>query len=152
MLQELELLIKESHLVQSRLILVVDGTSAQRSHLLAGLAEKLDQRVVHLGIELGRELIPLAQKKRRLTAGTLLKETVDRASINQVAILDGIEILFDPSLKMDPIEILRQVSRQRPTVASWPGKVEGKKLIYAEPGHPEHRDCGLNGIIIFNYS
>ena len=54
-------------------------------------------------------------------------------------VLDNIEILFDQRLKQDPLRLLQLMSRNRSVVAAWNGKIEQGRLIYAETGHPEHR-------------
>jgi hypothetical protein len=47
------------------------------------------------------------------------------------------EIVFDPSLKLNPQGLLETVSRRRTLVWSCPGRLDGDELVYAYPAHPE---------------
>ena len=59
------------------------------------------------------------------------------ATPGDVVFLDNLEILFDTSLEIDPLRLLRFTSRNRTIVASWNGTFQDGSLTYAEPGHPE---------------
>ncbi len=52
--------------------------------------------------------------------------------------MDNIEILFEESLKVEPLRLLRGVSRRRLIVVMWSGEVEAGNLAYGVPGHPEY--------------
>ncbi len=56
-----------------------------------------------------------------------------------VVVLDNLEILFDPALKLDPLKLLQGISRNRTIVASWNGSYVEGTLTYAKPDHPEYR-------------
>lgn len=52
-----------------------------------------------------------------------------------------IDILFDPSLKIHPVRMLEDISKEYKLVVDWPGRYEENTLIYAEYGHPEYFTC-----------
>jgi hypothetical protein len=56
-----------------------------------------------------------------------------------VILLDNIEILFDVSLRQDPLRILQGFSRNKTVVAAWDGSIDNEYIIYATPDHPEYR-------------
>ena len=49
-------------------------------------------------------------------------------------------------------ELLQGISRNRTVVASWNGHASGQKLVYAEPGHAEHRNYELGDVMIVQMS
>lgn len=55
-----------------------------------------------------------------------------------IYILDHIDILFDPLLAIQPINILESISRYRKIIVIWPGEYREGKLFYAEPQHSEY--------------
>jgi hypothetical protein len=57
----------------------------------------------------------------------------------EIVLFDNIEILFDVSLKQDPLRLLQGLSRNKTVVAAWNGSIDGKYMIYAVPDHPEYR-------------
>ena len=80
----------------------------------------------------------LSLRERQNKAESLLKEIVGNTQ-EDVMFLDWIEILFDVSLKLNPLKCLQGLSRNRTVVAVWRGKFENNYLTYAEPNHPESR-------------
>lgn len=63
----------------------------------------------------------------------------DAAQGASVIVLDNTEILFAPSLAVDPLRLLQTIARNVTIVAAWTGVYEGGALTYAAPSHPEHR-------------
>lgn len=57
-----------------------------------------------------------------------------------ILLLDHIELLFTPALRLDVLRLLWDLSRAGPVVVAWPGEYKGNKLTYAQPGHPEFRE------------
>jgi len=51
----------------------------------------------------------------------------------------GIDLLFEPSLSLDPLMLLRQISRQVTLVVAWPGNYKNGILSYAVPEHAHYR-------------
>lgn len=125
--------IEHAHQLYHRLILVTGPASAGRD-----VAKRLELRRVNVSVELGERLLNLSARRRPLQVGRLLEEIVGKEG-EDVILLDHLEILFEESLKQDPLRLLQGISRSRTVVAVWSGILEDGSLIYAVPGHPEHR-------------
>jgi hypothetical protein len=54
-------------------------------------------------------------------------------------ICSDIDILFHPSLKLDPLSIFRQIGRYVSIVVLWPGTYRDGVLSYARPEHQHYR-------------
>ncbi|MFC2055645.1 BREX-3 system P-loop-containing protein BrxF [Chloroflexota bacterium] len=54
-------------------------------------------------------------------------------------LLSDIEILFEPSFKLDPLVIFKQASRNKKLLVLWPGEFRNNKLGYAIPEHAHYR-------------
>jgi hypothetical protein len=65
-------------------------------------------------------------------------------------LLDNTEILFDISLKHDPLRLLQNLSRNRTLVVAWNGRAIKDSLIYATPDHREYRKYPVDEIEIIN--
>jgi hypothetical protein len=102
---------------------------------------------------LGRRLAKLPQRQRQLQAGRLLREVADAHAHGDLLLIDNIELLFDASLALNPLDLLKRQAHARRVVAVWPGEhrqgSSGPRLTYAETGHPEHRDYSLDGVVPF---
>jgi hypothetical protein len=68
---------------------------------------------------------------------------------DDVLLLDNIEILFDCSLHLNPLDTLKRHAHARRVVAAWPGEFSDGRLTYAALGHPEHQDYGTAGWVPF---
>ena len=113
------------------------------------IAEFGSNKYINLNLELSRELLELTQRQRSLKAEELLRKIVGNAD-NQVYFLEHLEILFDTSLKLDPLHCLQKLARNRTIVAKWDGIVDNNNLIYAELGHPEYRRYPVKDFLIVN--
>jgi len=149
MLDHLNRLVNEIGALQSKLILLVGRPDGGKTALLAGLAERRGAKVLNVGSALGGRLAMLPSRQRVLKAPVILRELADEHANGDLLLLDNIELLFDQSLKLDPLDLLKRHARARRVVAVWPGELRDGRLIYAEMGHPEYQDYDLDGLVPF---
>jgi hypothetical protein len=50
------------------------------------------------------------------------------------SVLTDIDLLFTPQLQVEPLSHLRRMGRSVALVAVWPGRIDGGRLTYSEPG------------------
>jgi ATPase subunit of ABC transporter with duplicated ATPase domains len=146
-LAHLEQLATEIRALHSKLILLVGAPHTGKTALLAAFAGRVDASTLNLGSELGRRLAVIPQKQRHLQAGTVLRELADEHAKGDLLLMDNIELLFDTSLQLDPLNLLKQHAHSRRVVAVWPGELRDGRLVYADMGHSEHRDYAMDGIV-----
>lgn len=120
-----------------RLVLLVGETGSGKTSVLGDMAEDFGTSVINVNLALSSELLELTEKQRSLRLPDILERIVDQAQ--PPVVLDNLEILFDRSLKQDPLRLLQGVSRNRSVLASWNGSISSGKLVYAEIGHSEYR-------------
>lgn len=95
--------------------------------------------VLNLGLALSQRLLDISSHQRPAQAPILL---ADLLAGEEPAMLYDIELLFDPTLQLEPLRALKATSRSRILLVLWPGAYEDHKLTYAEPGHPEYKRYG----------
>jgi len=154
MLSRLKQLVDEVAPLHSKLILLIGPPGCGKSVLLSGLSEQANTSVMNLSLELGRRLAKLPSMQRQLQAGSLLREIGDERARGDLLLIDNIELLFDASLALNPLDLLKRQGHARRVVAVWPGEhrqgSNGPRLTYAETGHPEYRDYALDGVVPFH--
>ena len=149
MIEKLERLVDEVGALHSKLILIIGAPRTGKTALLRALANDRGVEVLSVGSELGHRLSAVPQKQRHLQTTTLLRELADQHATGDLLLLDNLELLFDKSLQIDPLDLLKRHAHVKRVVAVWPGELRGGRLIYADMGHPEHQDYSLVGVVPF---
>ncbi len=103
---------------------------------------------MNLSGALSQRLLELSAQRMALRAHRELADLIDGTE-GDVVLLDCIELLFLPELKLEPLRALQSISRNRPVVAAWRGKYASGTIEYAEAGHPEHyRSEELDAVVV----
>lgn len=130
-----------------RLILLVAPAGAGKTSALREVRQQTKARLVNVNLDLTRRMLDLTERQRVLQLPRLLQDMVD-SSQDEVILLDNIEVLFDVSLKQDPLRLLQGLSRNRTVVVAWNGHIEGTYLVYATAGHPEYRRYPIGDLMV----
>lgn len=121
----------------SPMLLLVGLTGSGKTRILRALAEQYGHRYLNLNLTLGQTLQRTGPQHLH-TALTELAETIGPKTAP--LLVDHIEVLFTPALRVDPLLFLHNLSRHRPLIVAWQGRYEPPRLTYAVPGHPEFRE------------
>ena len=140
-------LIPQAMHMYHRLILVVAPLGAGKTAALREVAQQTGCNYINVNLELSRCMLELTQRQRQLQVSRLLRDII-RTARHQAVLLDNLELLFDVSLKLDPLRCLQDVARDRTVVAAWNGAVTASYLTYATPDHPEYRRYALEDLVI----
>ena len=97
------------------------------------LSTELKWPVVNLGAEVSERLLSLTIRQRRLKAEEIVANAVDATGHRELC-LDNTEVLFDPTLMLNPVNLLLNLSRNRTLVVAWNGHFVDGSLVYAYPG------------------
>jgi len=132
-----------------RLVMLVAPAGSGKTVALQEIRERTSAPIVNVNLDLSRRMLDLTDRQRALQLPRLLGEIVG-ASITDVVLLDNIEVLFDVSLKQDPLRLLQGLSRNQTVVVAWGGVISGGHLIYARPDHPEYRRYPIRDFLVVN--
>ncbi len=132
-----------------RLVMLVAPAGAGKTAALQDVHERTAAPLANVNLELSRRMLDLTERQRALQLPRLLAEIVG-ASAADVVLLDNIEVLFDVSLKQDPLRLLQGLSRNKTVVAAWSGSIDGEYMVYATPDHPEYRRYPLRDFLVVN--
>ena len=128
----LEKSIKEMRNWYHKLIYLVDRNPQIKSTIpLLGNFSK-----INVNKTLSEGLLEIPKSKYPMYVSDILLGTLKDK--NEIYILQHIDILFDPQLKIIPTQLFEQISKTYQLIVEWPGKFEDGHLIYAEYGHPEY--------------
>lgn len=133
----------------NRLVMLVAPAGAGKTAALQDVYARTSAPLVNVNIELSRRMLDLTERQRALQLPRLLAEIVG-ASAADVVLLDNVEVLFDVSLKQDPLRLLQGLSRNKTVVAAWSGSIDGEHMVYATPDHPEYKRYPLRDFLVVN--
>lgn len=149
MIEELEHLVDDIASLNSKLVLLVGPPRSGKTALLAQLSARRDVPVLNVGAVLGRQILAIPSMRRHLQATDLLKDLADKMAHQGILLLDNIELLFDRTLKLNAIDVLKRHAHTHRVIVVWPGELREGRLSYGTTGHPEHQDCGIDGLVPF---
>jgi hypothetical protein len=132
-----------------RLVMLVAPAGAGKTAALRDVHQRRGAPLVNVNLELSRRMLDLTERQRALQLPRLLSEVVN-TSETDVILLDNIEVLFDVSLKQDPLRLLQGLSRNKTVVAAWSGSIDGEHMVYATPDHPEYKRYPLRDFLVVN--
>lgn len=132
-----------------RLVMLVAPAGAGKTAALQDVHERTMAPLVNVNLELSRRMLDLTERQRALQLPRLLAE-IAGASAADVVLLDNVEVLFDVSLKQDPLRLLQGLSRNKTVVAAWSGSIDGEHMVYATPDHPEYKRYPLRDFLLVN--
>ena len=132
-----------------RLVMLVAPAGAGKTAALQDVHERIGAPLINVNLELSRRMLDLTERQRALQLPRLLAEIVG-ASAADVVLLDNVEVLFDVSLKQDPLRLLQGLSRNKTVVAAWSGSINGENMVYATPDHPEYKRYPLRDFLVVN--
>ncbi|MQR86861.1 BREX-3 system P-loop-containing protein BrxF [Bacillus megaterium] len=93
---------------------------------------------ININIKLSQLIQDTPIKLRTYQITGALQQLIDAYS-DKVICLDYYELLFEPSLAVDPLLLIKNISRNKTLIVSWRGKIADNTFIHAEPGHPEYK-------------
>lgn len=155
-----------------RLVMLVAPAGAGKTAALQDVHERTAAPLVNVNLELSRRMLDLTERQRALQLPRLLAEIVG-ASAADVVLLDNVEVLFDVTLKQDPLRLLQGLSRNKTVIAAWSGELRSEDkglmtesmapddsslitqssslyLVYATPDHPEYKRYPLRDFLVVN--
>lgn len=138
-------LVSQAEWRHSRLVLVVGPGGAGKTTLLRAVSESLEAPLINVGRDLAERLLSIAARDRPLEVARQMDAILPAAG---PVLLDNTELLFEPSLQQDPLQLLRALSRNRLVVAAWRGRAEGGQLTNALFSHPAARRFPAADILI----
>lgn len=84
------------------------------------------------------KLLPLSVTARAAQVDRLINIALQTYEPGPLLVIDT-DVLFEPSLQLDPLLLFQRASRQLPLVVTWAGSFEQGRLNYAVPEHAHYR-------------
>ncbi|SUP44498.1 BREX-3 system P-loop-containing protein BrxF [Veillonella criceti] len=122
---------------EERILFVVGGPGSGKSKLIRELAEQDGWKYIEAKDLIEEEFLEVARDLRPDLAKDVMCKAL-KACGSDVILLDGVNVLFAPILNLEPIELLKTISRMYPLVVGWRGKFDGETLFLEHNNNPKY--------------
>ena len=127
-----------------KLTVIAGGARSGKTHSLKQVAAQLDLPLINFSLLLSQRLLSQNRRQRSLNAEAVAIEVIDE-HLKSGLCLDDTELLFDSTLRLNPLVFLQDISRNRLIVATWNGGVTGGELRFGHTGHPDYFSHTVTG-------
>ena len=122
-----------NELAQQRGRLALVRSDAPAVMTLTQIAALVDEKPTSVGRLLTHDESELANVERLIADAKFLSDC---------------DILFWPTLRVEPLTLLRSLARRRPRIAVWPGVIEGNRVTYSQPGRQDWYEGVLTDTLV----
>jgi hypothetical protein len=144
-LEKLDFVNRQFH----RLLLIAGASERARENIAALLSVKIPSPLININLEVSRQLLELPEKQRPFHLPGIL-DTIINSITQPTFIFKNIELLFNATLKTDPLRLFMNISRNKTLIVAWNGHSDGEFLFYAAPGHPDYKKYPTADLNIIN--
>ncbi len=131
-----------------KLALLVGKPGAGKTTQLRHISQTMHIPLINLGLSLSERLLSLTVRQRKLKASDIIEDILEEPNSARVGV-DNTEIIFEPSLKLNVLGLLKKISRNRLVIWTWNGEAKGDSLTYGYPGHPEYERISAKEFTVF---
>lgn len=114
---------------KTNLLFVVGKPGSGKSNALRTLSANNQWKYVDCRSLLTDEFLELTPSTRPQLAPEFMKEVLEEYE-SPVILLDRLQVLFTPMLRLDPVNLLKQLCKHFTIIAAWPGDYQDGILIY----------------------
>lgn len=122
---------------EERILFIVGGAGSGKSSIMRALAEQENWKYLEAKELLDEEILEIARDMRPNAAHEIICQSL-KACGSEVVMVDGVDILFAPILNLQPVQLLKIISKEFPLIVGWKGRREGDKLYLEHNNEPEY--------------
>ena len=104
--------------------------------------EDLECEAFSIGRALAKELIAIQPNRRTMKLEKCFKNVI--SDLPECVVIKDIDVIFNPSYKVDILNLLIAVYKKKPFSVIWPGIYIDGKLVYAEEGYPDYKAYSIS--------
>jgi hypothetical protein len=119
-----------------KLLLLAGKHSSGKTNALKKVQQHLKSPLINLNFEISNKLQNVDHDDQGTIFDTVISEL--SSSTDQPILIDNTEILFSPEFQLNPLQILKRISRTRVVIASWSGTYSNGQLIHGDINDDEY--------------
>lgn len=126
-----------------KLLILIGGPGSGKSKIVRDLTYQDGWKFCEARDLFDDEFLEIPRADRPEKAVSLLSAALRRLNA-RVVMIDNVEFLFAPILNLNPVEMLKELSRECPIIVSWRGSMDGNTLYFEHNGDPKYAKFTVN--------
>jgi hypothetical protein len=127
----------------NKVVFLVGQSGTGKTKILLRLSKKFDYLYINLNYELSKKLTEISEEKPNWE--NIISDIIN-AQLSDVFLFDNSELLFTKDFDINPIQLLKILSRKKVIVMAWNGEFKEGNLTYANPGDDDYRKFDSNDL------
>ena len=122
---------------EEKLLILIGGPGSGKSKLIRELTYQDGWKICEATELFDDEFLEVPRADRPEKATELISAAIHRLNA-RVVMIDNVSFLFAPILNLNPIHMLKELSRECPIIVSWRGTLDGDTLYFEHNGDPKY--------------
>lgn len=136
-----------SHRISSRYYKQIYVNEYEIANNVAFFSEENGYPLLNLNLLVSEKLKDIPSNRRSYKVVDFVTELI-LSTREEIICIDNFEILFEPTLRIDPFDLFNDLSKNKTLIIAWRGSIKNDVFIYAEPGHPEYKKHSTKDALI----
>lgn len=128
---------------EEKLLIIIGGPGSGKSKLIRDLTYQDGWKICEAKELFDDEFLEIPRADRPEKAIALISTAIRRLNA-RVVMIDNVEFLFAPILNLNPVQMLKDLSKECPIIVSWRGSLEGNTLYFEHNGDPKYAKFTLD--------
>ena len=120
-----------------KLLILIGGPGSGKSKLIRELTFQDGWKICEARELFDDEFLEIPRADRPEKAMSLISTAIHRLNA-RVVMIDNVEFLFATMLNLNPVQMLKDLSKECPIIVSWRGSLEGNTLYFEHNGDPKY--------------
>jgi chromosomal replication initiation ATPase DnaA len=131
-----------------KLIIISGGFNTGKTQLLKKVSDEFNYLYLNLNLILSKKLLQIKEDSYITHSQDVIKEIFDEIN-ERILLIDNIELLFSKEVaSLNPVEVFKNLARDKIIVLSLPGKFKGDKIEYSTMDRNDYKSMDVSGLTV----
>ena len=117
-----------------RLVIILGLPNTGKTKKLKKFMEYANIAYINLNHILSEKLLNFSSNEQQYNVDDIINSILDQYR-NKILLIDNTEIMFDPNLNLDVLNLFKRISRHQTCIITWTGSISDGKLRFSESGY-----------------
>ena len=124
-------------IIKLRDLPAAERNGIQRPIIYCNPEAEMDRCAISVNVALAKKLLGTKPNRRTMRLEQCFAEVVN--PLPDDSVVKDFDVMFNPDYEVNILHILISLAKNKKYRVIWPGKCDGKRLIYAEEGYRDYK-------------